>query len=326
MKRFFVAVLLLVSIGAFAQNHSAAEGVNEELNLIKVELQRLKSESRELKKETSSLQAQLKATYRTIDSLKQATQRNSKAISETADQLGVKISTSEATANEQFQRVNRSVSNTVLYVIIVFLLALLLSGIVYWFLAKRQKTDKSEVIDQLDKAKNDIEGQLKKIEDIPVKISEVVDDMKNLEAGDHILALKLAREINTMERNISLMNEDTKGLKQLKRSVEALKDNLAAKGYEVPKLLGKEFHEGMKVTIINTILDEELEKGAEIITKVIIPQVNYNGKMIQAAQIEVTVGPEIEEEEVIEEAKKMDETIAETIAETIVEDKGDDQE
>jgi septal ring factor EnvC (AmiA/AmiB activator) len=303
MKRIFVAVLLLAGVCAFAQNHSATEELNEEVNLIKVELQRLKSESRRLRAETSSLQTQLKATHRTIDSLKLATQRNSKAIGETADQLGLKISTSEATANEQFQQVNRSVSNTVLYVIIVFLLTILLSGVVYWFLTKRQRTDKSDVIDQLDKAKTDIEGQLKKIEDIPVKIGEVVDDMKNLEAGDHILALKLAREINTMERNISLMNEDTKGLKQLKRSVEALKDNLAAKGYEVPKLLGKEFHEGMKVTIINTVLDEELEAGAEIITKVIIPQVNYNGKMIQAAQIEVTVGPEAEEveaEEVIQ--------------------------
>ncbi|MDR3143104.1 MAG: hypothetical protein LBU37_15475 [Tannerellaceae bacterium] len=322
MRSIFVAVLLLVSIGAFAQNHSAAEGLNEELNLIKTELQRLESESGKLKEETSSLQAQLKAAYRTIDSLKQATQKNSKAISETADRLGVKISTSEATAHEQFQRVNRSVNNTVLYVIIVFLLTLLVSGIVYWFLARRQKTDKSEVIDQLGKAKNDLEGQLKKMEDIPAKISEVIDDMKDLEAGDHILAIKLAREINTMERNMSLMNEDTRGLKQLKRSVEALKDNLAAKGYEVPRLLGKEFHVGMKVTVISTILDETLEKGAEVITKVIVPQVNYNGKMIQAAQIEVTVGPEMEDGEVIEEAKNIDETVAETI----VENKGENQE
>jgi regulator of replication initiation timing len=202
------------------------------------------------------------------------------------------------------------------------LLALLLSGAVYWFLARRQKTDKSEVINQLDKTKTDIEDQLKKIEDITGKISEVVDDMKNLEAGDHALALKLAGEINTMERNISRMNEDTKGLKQLKRSVETLKDNLAAKGYDVPKLLGKEFHEGMKVIVINSILDEGMDKGAEVITKVITPQVNYNGKMIQAAQIEVTVGPEADEEAVADGTPgAVEDTIAETIAE-----KGEDDQ
>ena len=311
MKRIFIAVLLLVSIGAFAQNRSTAEETTKEISLIKVDLQRLQLETKKLREETSTLQKQLKANYQTIDSLTQATQRNSKAINETADQLGIKISTSEAV----FLKVNR---NTVLYIIIVFLLTLLLSGIVYLFLSKRQKTDKSEVINQLDKTKNDIEYQLKKIEEITEKISEVVADMGDLKAGDHALAVKLAREINTMERNISLMNENTKGLKQLKRSIETLKDNLAAKGYEVPKLLGKAYHEGMKVTVNSWITDENLEKGVEIITKVIIPQVNYNGKMIQAAQIEVTVGPELEEREINERAA--------TVAETITEKKDDNRE
>ena len=35
---------------------------------------------------------------------------------------------------------------------------------------------------------------------------------------------------------------------------------------------------------------ENLEKGIEIITKIIKPQVNYKGVMIQSAQVEVSVG------------------------------------
>jgi len=107
---------------------------------------------------------------------------------------------------------------------------------------------------------------------------------------DHSLALKLASEINIIERNISLMDAGTKGLKQLLRSVEKLKDNLAANGYETPQLLGKPFNQGMKVIVVNSVPDENLEKGVEIISKVLIPQVIYNGTMIQTAQIEVSVG------------------------------------
>jgi hypothetical protein len=80
------------------------------------------------------------------------------------------------------------------------------------------------------------------------------------------------------------------GLKQLQASVGKLKDNLSANGYEMPELLGKQYNQGMKVIVTSSIPDENLEKGSEIITKVLIPQVNFNDKMIQSAQIEVSVG------------------------------------
>ena len=107
---------------------------------------------------------------------------------------------------------------------------------------------------------------------------------------DHSLALKVADEITLIERNISLMDKDVKGLKQLSRSVQKLKDNLNANGYEIPELLGKQYHQGMKVIVVSSIPDENIDKDLELITKVIKPQVNYKEKMIQTAQIEVSVG------------------------------------
>ncbi|CAI8312671.1 MAG: Uncharacterised protein [Cryomorphaceae bacterium] len=38
------------------------------------------------------------------------------------------------------------------------------------------------------------------------------------------------------------------------------------------------------------IEDENLKKGESIITRIIKPQINYKGKLIQAAQIEVSQG------------------------------------
>lgn len=86
------------------------------------------------------------------------------------------------------------------------------------------------------------------------------------------------------------MDEGTKGLKQLSASVKRIEDNFAANGYEMPELLNKPFNSGMKIIVANSIPDENLKEGEEIITKIIKPQINYKGVMIQSAQVEVSVG------------------------------------
>ena len=66
-----------------------------------------------------------------------------------------------------------------------------------------------------------------------------------------------------------------------------MKDNLKANGYELVEMLGKPYNDGMKV-IANFIEDEELKEGMQIITSIIKPQINYEGIMIQSAQITVS--------------------------------------
>ncbi len=103
---------------------------------------------------------------------------------------------------------------------------------------------------------------------------------------NHDLVIKVADEITRIEKNISRM-DDVKGLKQLKASVSRIKDNLYANGYEIVDLLGKEYNEGMK-TIANFIIDENMKSEKSIITRIIKPQINYKGIMIQSSQIEVS--------------------------------------
>ena len=66
-----------------------------------------------------------------------------------------------------------------------------------------------------------------------------------------------------------------------------MKNNLLANSYELVDMLGKPYHEGMKV-IANFVEDENIEQGKQIITGIIKPQINYHGQMIQAAQITVS--------------------------------------
>jgi hypothetical protein len=93
--------------------------------------------------------------------------------------------------------------------------------------------------------------------------------------------------INLIERNVA---EGVTLTTEEQREIQKIKDNLASEGYEVPTILGKQFHQGMKVIVTSSIPDENLAEGEEIITKVLVPQVNKDDKMVQTAQIEVTVG------------------------------------
>ena len=301
MKRIITSIFILASVNAFAQTETLTkEDLAKELQPLKTNIQTLQKENGSLKSEISNLNTKLSNANKSIDSLRTLTQENSSAISQTANQLGIQITTTEQTANKRIDEVGQSLSTNSLYGIIGVLSAILLSGLLYWLLSKRQKTDKTEVVEQLQKTKSSIEESLVKefgkqtslIEsELQLLSQQKIENPKaeNIEP-DHSLALKVASEINLIERNINLMDKGTKGLKQLERSIGKLKDNLSANGYEMPELLGKQYHQGMKVIVTSSIPDENLEKGSEIITKVLIPQVNFNDKMIQSAQIEVSVG------------------------------------
>lgn len=291
----------MASINAFAQTETLTkEDLVKELQPLKTSIQTIQKQNGSLKSEISNLKTKLSNANKSIDSLGTLVQENSSAISQTANQLGIQITTTEQTANKRIDEVGQSLSTNSLYGIIGVFSAILLSGLLYWLLSKRQKTDKTEVVEQLQKTKSSIEESL--VKEFGKQTSLIESELQLLAKQktaspissnaepDHSLALKVASEINLIERNINLMDKGTKGLKQLERSVGKLKDNLSANGYEMPELLGKQYHQGMKVIVTSSIPDENLEKGSEIITKILIPQVNFNDKMIQSAQIEVSVG------------------------------------
>ena len=121
-------------------------------------------------------------------------------------------------------------------------------------------------------------------------LDRLCNEMKQGSETNHTLALKVADEIVLMERNMSFMDPSIKGYKQLKRSLTTLKDRLNAQGYEMPELLGKKFNSGMKLTVVSSFPSDTLAPGEEVISKIIKPQVNYQGKMIQSAQVEVSIG------------------------------------
>lgn len=115
----------------------------------------------------------------------------------------------------------------------------------------------------------------KKVEKIPTGIP-VEEENK--------FVVALANELFRMHQNLLNMDSTVKGVPNLKNRVESMLAILRTKGYDIPNLLGETFHEDYNM-IASMELDEDLEPGTKIIKRVIKPQVNYNGKMLQAAEI-----------------------------------------
>ena len=287
-QKILIISLLLFPFTAFSQIDSL------EIKELKQTVIQLKTE---LKSQKADFSKQQSETNKNINDLRSEIANERENIATLADSLGVKIVNTQTNAEQQIHSVRQTVSKNTLYWIIAALTIALLCILLFWLLRRKLKSDKADMIEQLNKAKSAIEenlikefGKQTELMDEQLKVIKKQKEKAADVELDHSLVLKVADEITLIERNISHMNPETKGLKPLIRAVERLKDNLLSKGYEIPELLGMTYVEGMKVNVISSLPDETLKEGKDIITKVIKPQVNYNEKLIQMAQVEVSVG------------------------------------
>ena len=236
-----------------------------------------------------------KFTNQSITDLNKTVNSNSANIKITADELGVKIEDSHKFTKQSIADLNKTVSQNTLYWIIAVLVVALLVLLVFVLLRKQLFKQKTDLDSNLQETRKVLEEEGVKLDNKLIEVLETqlkIINSSNSGAekeADHTLALKVADEIIRIQKNLTRMDEKTKGLKQLTASVKRIQDNFASNGYEIVEMLGKAFNDGMKVSA-NFVPDEDLETGQQIITRIIKPQVNYKGVMIQSAQIEVSQG------------------------------------
>ncbi len=197
--------------------------------------------------------------------------------------------------NNKFSKINQSISIKTVggYLLIIGSIILAIS---LFFVVRKKINDSSNKLDNaIEITKTKLTQEQLKLDQKLIElyesklVSEKTKTQSSNEEEDHSLALKIADEIVRMQKNISNMPSETKGLKQLSRALQRMQDTFKINNYEMIEMLGKSFNEGMKV-VANFVPDENLSKGQQIITKIIKPQVNYKGVMIQSAQIEVSIG------------------------------------
>ncbi|MCB0537750.1 MAG: hypothetical protein KDE33_09495 [Bacteroidetes bacterium] len=299
MKKNILIPILLCATSLFAQEQKTElqkqqqeiVSLNQKLSIQQVVINQQKTE-------LAKLSATIENQVNQIDSLEIATSQNVQNIQKIVDDLGTKIQQTETTAKDSISKLDKDVNTNRLYWIIATLATLLLGGVLYWLLGKRIATSKTDVETQIKNTKTALEEESIKLDS---KLVEVLDTQLKLKQEekqvvssnstseiDHSLALKVADEIVRMQKNISKMDDETKGLKPLVKGIERIQANFASNGYEMVNLLNKDYDERMNIDVINFITDENLTEGRKIITSVIKPQVNYNGVLIQRAQVDVS--------------------------------------
>lgn len=305
MKYYFLCTIFLLGLSFStlkAEDNSKTieylktevSNLNTQQELLHKEFKTLSSKNSETEGQISEIQITNKKLVSNIDNLQK--DYNTLVANQKADKSEIVNSIDKT--NELIQTTENVLSSRTLWGAcgLVILLSVIIATI-FAFLKKIKLGTSS--IDEVRKAQEALEVAQKKMQEESIKLDNqmLAIVQKQLEskpttsvgtaAPDHSLALKVADEIVRIELNMSRMDSSIKGYKQLSKAVERIKDNFNANGYEIVDMLGKSYNEGMKVTA-NFVADEDLEEGKQIITGITKPQINYNGQMIQAAQITVS--------------------------------------
>lgn len=311
MKRIILIAALLGSLNLFAQTQNDNTLVNN-ITSIQKTVEKQKQEIEGLTSKVNNQQTTInqqrnaineittkaKRLESTVDSLGSLIETNRSNINVIADDLGTKIQETGEQAETRISELGGDVEKNRLYWIIATLVTLLLGALMYLFLGKRIKSSQTDVETQIRDTKKSLEEESLKLDNKLIEVLETqlkvqqeeskCQHIATNEKADHSLALKIADEIVRMQKNISRMDADIKGLKPLEKGIERIQANFAANGYEMVNLLNSEYDERMNIDVINFVEDDTLESGKKIISKIIKPQVNFNGILIQRAQVEVS--------------------------------------
>lgn len=306
MKYYFLCTIFLLGLSFStlkAEDNSKTieylktevSNLNTQQELLHKEFKTLSSKNSETEGQISEIQITNKKLVSNIDSLQK--DYNTLVANQKADKSEIVNSIDKT--NELIQTTENVLSSRTLWGAcgLVILLSVII-GSFFAFLKKIKLGTSS--IDEVRKAQGALEVAQKKMQEESIKLDNqmLAIVQKQLDAyvpsanktkgePDHSLVVKLADEIARIETNLSKMDKSVRGYKQLVQAKDRMINNVRANGYEIISLLGQEYNDGMQFQT-RFVPDESLPEGKRIITGMIKMQVNYNGKMIQPAEIVVS--------------------------------------
>ncbi len=311
MKRLLFTALIIATFGqCFAQSDSIRirdieaklEAIDQNLSTAKSDLFKLKEVNKRLFRNVTDLKLSGQTTDSRLDSLQILLQLNRQSIGELSElissqktELTGQIHKTEQSASERIESLDESLSkNTLYWIIAVLALGLITLGL-FLMLRKRVSDNQSSIVENISSTRKQLEQEGIRLDEKLIGIMEtqlkVIQEDKtsssNTSEPDHSLALKVADEIVRIEKNLERI-EDQKRIKPLAKALERIRANFQSNGYEIISLLNQKFDDRMSLDVINFKVDENLNAGERIISRVVKPQVNYNGVLIQRGQVDVS--------------------------------------
>ncbi len=291
-RKVLLIIMVIASNFVWGETSDSLKLANlqKEISNLKVSISRFQQEN---ERNQSLYQKQ----QTSINSLQDKQKQQDESLNALANKIGEDLSETNKNLEANTSSLSTRINNRTWLAVCGLSIALAMLGVVYYLLRKKILSGSSS-IDKIKVAQESLETAQKAMQEESVKLDNKLMELLDKQVAiqpqssndgqpDHTLALKVADEIVRIETNLSRMDESIKGYKQLKKAVERIRTNFLANGYEIVEMLGKPFNEGIKA-IVNFETDESLAEGEQIITGIIKPQINYKGKMIQAAQITVS--------------------------------------
>jgi uncharacterized coiled-coil DUF342 family protein len=308
MRINIIFTLLLI----FASGMTLAD---ESYDLLKIQIQKAEKRIDTLEKNTKQGQETVLELKKQIGELaagskthqQKITEINAKinALESKQTALGGSLDQLSRDTEQKTQTIDETITvRSKWYGVAIVILLLLLAGC-YWYLRRRSDASEQTLSAQLKSTLDTVRSTEEKIAKSDTALAdslfEILNKLKVQEMSvavngqskpsemDHHLPLKLADEIHRMRKRLASLPEDTKGLTPLQKSLERLESELAEQGYEIVDHTGMTYTENLSVKA-RFVPSDDLGLDQKIISKVVVPQVNYKGVMIRMADIEVSIG------------------------------------
>lgn len=273
-------LFIVVTFNCYAQQDSISS-LNRKVVSLEKQIQAIRTQCNTL----SAVDQNLLSTNAKQDVAIRLNESNVKMI---ADSLGVKIDSAEKAVSNNEQNLKAKSLWGIVF-IATLLVLVVLTFVILRKRILRGSNEISELKEKADKLNEQVVTKLNtEVSELGKIFTTISAPTNNVSSEDMTNLIKpLADRIAFMEVTLYRMDKSVRGYKQLSKSIDQMKSNLLAYGYEVVDMLGKPYHEGMKA-VANFVEDETIESGQQIITGITKPQINHNGVMIQSAQITVS--------------------------------------
>ena len=290
MKHVLIIFLLLSN---FVYNQVPTnQELESEYKRLNIELFKTQKQLILLDKKIEDVSASLSAQSKSISAL---VDKNDKAlraeVTSIYDSLARNTKLVNANNSKIISQQSESEKNF-LYSVIGILCLLLLIGGVYIHMQRRSRTNEQKTLELKDQlstmsttSSEDIASALEKF------ASLVLTQPKTDSVPDHSMVFEFAKQIVSMENNLSRMDSEVRGLNRITRAIENMHNTLKTMNYEIVPLLGSNLIEGQIIEIGLSEPDVNIESGKKIIYNVVKAEILYNGRQIQRAKVDIKYNP-----------------------------------
>jgi hypothetical protein len=215
-----------------------------------------------------------------------------------SDSLNINIS--HVAANDSIIKTEQAkAEKNFLYTIVGILVVLVLVILIYLLTQRRAKSIEQKT-DDLDASTEELKAQLSQLSTSTSEdLASALDKFASISSAqpttdsepDHSMVIEFAKQIVTMENNISRMDPEARGLNRIKRAIEKMHNTLKTMDYEIVPLLGEEIIIGKIIDIGIREPDESIELGKQIVYNVDRAEIQFKGEQIQKAKVDIKYNP-----------------------------------